>query len=362
MKENQAGAVLTVRCGAFARNWRKLKQAVGSVDCGAVMKANAYGLGVEKPTQALINEGCRTFFTAYGFEAEKIRALSDEVSLFVLHGFFAGEEQNFIEKRLIPVLNTPEQLRLWNDFAQKTGRQLPCAVHVDTGMTRMGLTKEQLFSLTSENFQSLRLVLLMSHLACADDVNADEMNKKQLKRFQTAKDYLKSIVSNDFQCSLSASFGIFLGPEYHFDLVRPGRGLYGFMDGFEPVFSLKARILQIQKVKAYRPIGYGSTDCLKKDGKLATIALGYADGYRRSFSKGGFVVINGKKAPIVGRISMDLTTLDVSDFSDDELNKAVFAEIFGPNVDLAEAAKIAGTIDYELLTGLGKRFFVCYED
>jgi len=362
MNENQAGAVLTVRCGAVAENWKKLKQIVGKTDCAAVLKADGYGLGLQKMAEVLKNAGCRTFFVAYDFEGAQVRQVCPDARIFVLHGVFDGCEENFVHDRLIPVLATPQAVAHWRAFALKTGKTLPCAVHIDTGMSRLGLTGDEVKALKPADFDGLDVVLVMSHLARADEPDGADMSRRQLEKFKEETALLQSVVGKPFERSLSASYGIYLGPEYHFDVVRPGHALYGLMENLTPVLELKVRILQVQKAKAFQPVGYGSTDCLQKDGKLATISIGYADGYARSFSGDGVGFINGKPARVVGRVSMDLTTLDVSDFSDEELRDAKFVELIGEHADAATQAKLAKTIDYELLVHLGKRIFFRYVD
>lgn len=361
LSEREAGAFLTVHLKAIAGNYRALVERLGATECGAVLKADAYGLGAEQVGRALYEAGCRRFFVAYGFEGVKLReAVPDDADIFVLHGVFKETEEDFFAASLIPVLNTFDQLNRWSAFALKKGKRLPCALHVDTGMTRLAFTKEQVLGFKTRDFENLSVRLVMSHLACGEAGNA--MNEAQLNRFDALSAHLKTILPEPFKESLSASAGIFLDKPYHKDIARAGIVLYGFMENLTPAVELKAGILEIQNVSSSQTIGYGATASLPDNGKVATVALGYGDGYPRLMGNAGHAFINGKKVPVIGRVSMDLTVLDVSDLSDGELSEAGFAEFIGRYGSLAELAKVAKTIDYEILTNLGNRLYRIYTD
>lgn len=360
MKPQEAGAFLTIHLKALADNYRALQTRLGETECGAVLKADAYGLGAAQIGKTLYDAGCRRFFVAYGFEGAKLReTVPADADIFVLHGVFAQTEQDFRDASLTPVLNTPEQLKRWSDFAARRGEKLPCALHVDTGMTRLAFTEEQVFAMTAADFAHLDVKVVISHLACGE--RGDAMNETQLRQFDKLSARLKTVLP-PFKESLSASSGIFLDAPYHKDIARAGIVLYGFMENLTPAVELKARILEIQDVPAGKTIGYGATAVMKNGGRVATVSLGYGDGYPRLMSNAGHAFINGKKVNVIGRISMDLTILDVSDLSEDELAGAEFAEFIGKYGSLAELAQVAKTIDYEFLTNLGNRLYRVYTD
>lgn len=354
----QAGAVLTVDLKKIAENRRAVQARVGNrTRVAAVLKTDAYGLGAEKIAKALYATGCRDFFTAYGFEGTALRSvLPADAKIYVLHGVFPDTETDFARNGLIPVLSTPEQIARWDAFAKRDNAVLPAAVHIDTGMTRLGLTESDAGALCSNVPENLKIELVISHLACADDP-AHKKNEDQLNRFDALCAELRAALPEPFEQSLSATDGANLSdPRFYKDVVRLGHDLY---DG---AVSLRAKILQIQDAAAGQTVGYSATRTFDKPAKIATLAIGYGDGYPRSLANKGYVRIAGRKAPVVGRISMDLTTVDVTDVPAADLEKAETAEIYGEQCPLKEIAKIAGTIDYELLTNLGNRFYRVYTD
>lgn len=359
MTPEQAGAFLTIDLNKIAGNWRGIQERVGDKrQVAAVLKTDAYGLGAEKVGKALYQAGCRVFFTAYVFEAIALREIAPEADIYVLHGVLPHTELDFLAYNLIPVLSTPRQVADWNHLGHKEDIVLPAALHVDTGMTRLGLTAGQIDSLEKnrEQCRYLNVKLVVSHLACADDPD-NEMNAEQLEKFETACAKLRRILPNDFKESLSATDGSRLDDErFYRDIVRPGIALY---DG---ALSLEAKILQIQDVSVGQTVGYGATHVFMKKSRVATLGIGYGDGYPRSLSNKGYVLIAGHQAPIVGRISMDLMTVNVTDIDVKELQSAPTAEIFGKDLPLKDVANIAGTIDYEMLANLSKRFFRIYLD
>ena len=359
MTPEQAGAFLTIDLNKIADNWRKMQTKVGDKrQVAAVLKTDAYGLGAEKVGQALYRAGCRVFFTAYVFEGIALREVAPDADIYVLHGVLPHTELDFLTYNLIPVLSTPRQVADWNHLGHKEDIILPAALHVDTGMTRLGLTAGQIDSLEKNPDQCkyLNVKLVVSHLACADNPD-NKMNEEQLEKFETACAKLRGILPGDFKESLSATDGSRLDDErFYRDIVRPGIALY---DG---AVSLEAKILQIQDVPAWQSIGYGATHVFMKRSRVATLGIGYGDGLPRSLSNKGYVLIAGRPAPIIGRISMDLTTVDVTDIDVKDLQQAPTAEIFGEDLPLKDVANIAGTIDYEVLTNLSKRFFRIYLD
>lgn len=354
----QAGAFLTVDLKKIADNWRAVQKRAGDkTQAAAVLKTDAYGLGAQKIASALYRAGCRAFFTAYVFEAVALRqVLPEDAQIYVLHGVLPHTELDFLKYNLIPVLSTPRQIAAWNHLGHKENRILPAALHVDTGMTRLGLTETDVDAVCANVPAYLNISLVVSHLACADDPE-NPKNKDQLKRFDGLCARLRAALPNPFKESLSATDGSRLeNPAYYKDLVRPGIALY---DG---AVSLEAKILQIQDAVPEQTIGYGATHAFKENARVAALAIGYGDGYPRTLANKGYVWLAGRKAPVIGRISMDLTTVDVTGIDPRELQNTPTAEIFGPHCPIKEIAKLAGTIDYELLTNLSKRFYRIYMD
>ncbi|KAF0099617.1 MAG: alanine racemase [Hyphomonadaceae bacterium] len=295
---------LAINLDALIANWQFFKD-LGNAEVSAVVKANAYGLGIEKCALALHDAGCNIFFVAHLSEGIVLRKmLSWRAKIYVLNGFIGGEIQYFREYDLIPVLNNFEQIQSHQD--QKT----PCAIHIDTGMNRLGIRFDE-----AEKCEKLlagqSVEMIMSHLACASEP-AHTLNDLQLVRFRQICDLFPNA-----QKSLSASAGALIGPKYHFDLLRPGIGLYGSnpndnpINPMRPVLTLRAPIIQLRELKSGEAFGYGATFTASKTTKIAVIALGYADGFLRSASNSGFAVIDGVKCPIIGRVSMDLIALDI---------------------------------------------------
>ncbi|MCQ2914685.1 MAG: alanine racemase [Alphaproteobacteria bacterium] len=350
------GAFLTVDLKRIAKNWKAISNRVSPSIAGAVLKTNAYGLGSEQVGKALYEEGCRDFFTAYLHEAVALRKIMPEANIFTLHGALNGTIAGFIDNNITPVLATMSQLKEWNHFGDAENFKVDVALHVDTGMTRLGLTQDYIDYIVnhSDEFQYLNVKLVVSHLACADEPEKSKSDE-QLALFKSKTDQLRKVFG-DFKTSLSASDGIKLSnKEFYCDLVRPGLSLY------DNAISLEARILQIQTAKPGQTIGYGATKTFTKETKVATLGIGYGDGYPRTLGNKGFVSIAGKLCLILGKISMDLTTVDVSEIDDKDLQSSPTAEIFGPNLPIDDVAKWAGTISYELLTNLSNRYYRIYQ-
>jgi alanine racemase len=358
-------AQVTVRLGAVAENYRSFRRLAGPAQTAAVVKADAYGLGLKMIAPALANAGADTFFVARLAEGVALRPLVPKARIFVLDGPEPGTAPLFIAHQLTPVLNSLAQIAVWSAAAQNARRDLDAAIHIDTGMNRLGLPPDELSTLAAEwkaRLSSVNLTLLMSHLACADDLGPDAaMNRGQLERFRAALAMLPPTPA-----SLAASSGIHLGPNYHFDLVRPGVGLYGATpksarEPMKTVAVLTGRVLQVRRIDKGDSVGYAATFHAKRPTMIATVALGYADGLPRAASNSGMAAIAGSRVPVVGRISMDLTTLDVSGLKTppqpgDEV------ELLGDTITLADAAEAAGTNEYEILTRLSPRVPRLYTD
>lgn len=338
----------SVNLPGITANWRAVDRLTPTATTAAVVKANGYGLGAPKVAHALAEAGCSTFFVAHLEEGTEVRrALGFGPRIFVLNGPSGSDLRTFREADLTPVLSTDEQVDLWGR-AQRGA----CALHFDTGMNRLGLSAK-LLEHQRDALQKLQPVLVMSHLACADTPD-HPLNRIQLDRFKEI-----SAAFPDTPASLAASAGCYLGKDYAFDLTRPGIALYGGSvppDSvrLEPAVTLEARIVSVILARAGDSVGYGATHQLAENTTLATVALGYADGIPRSGSSTLIGYINGTPCPVVGRISMDLITIDVSK-AQGIAKAGVRVEFLGAHAKLEEQAARAGTLGYELLTGLSNR-------
>jgi alanine racemase len=312
--------------------------------------------------KALAAAGCRTFFVATIDEGIAIRAALPAPTIFVLGGPLPGATADIAAHGLVPVLNSLDQIGLWVGFARARGEELAAALHLDTGMNRLGLDAGAVARLTADPtlLTGIRTILVMSHMACADEPDHGK-NNEQLSAFRTLQAGLPAAPR-----SLAASSTLFLGECYRFDLVRPGAALYGLNPQPErpnpmaPVVRLCARILQVRDVDTPMTVGYGATHRFTAKGRIATVAAGYADGLFRSLSNRGFGSIEGVRVPVVGRISMDLTTFDVSALAPEAACPGALIELIGPGHDADALAAEAGTIGYEVLTSLGARYLRSY--
>jgi alanine racemase len=356
---SHAGAVLTVDLDAIRANWRLLAERVGAATCAGVMKADAYGLGMDRVAPALAREGCRVFFTAHLDEAVRLRALVPlDSTIYVLHGGMPGTAADFVQHNLIPVLNDPAQIAEWRACARKLDRVLPAAIQFDTGMSRMGLAPADVDRLCADPqaFDGIRPVLVMSHLACADEPS-HALNEHQRERFALLRARFPGVPG-----SLANSSAIFLDAGYHHDLVRPGAALYGINphrghpNPLRQPVQLHARIVQVRDIEAGGIVGYGARYVAAKPTRIATISIGYADGWLRALTNRGRAFIDGAEAPIAGTVSMDSITLDVSSIDPALLAPGREVELLGPHQTIDRVAHDAGTIGYEVLTRLGSRF------
>ncbi|MEQ9487372.1 MAG: alanine racemase [Alphaproteobacteria bacterium] len=355
-----APTTLTIDLDALARNFTLLAKTAAPAEPSAVIKANGYGLGDEIVAKTLHAAGCRRFFTAHLDEAIRVRAALPDpaVEIGVLNGLLPGHEAAYREHSLFPTLNDLGQIDRWSVICDEYG-PLPAAVHVDTGMRRLGLPPDETVVLASDpGRMRFPCRYLMSHLACAD-TPAHPLNREQLAAFTSAVAKIpheKAVLAN--------SSGVFLGPEYHFDMIRPGVSLYGGRpntDGpnpMEQVIRLEAKILQIRHVDAPQTVGYGAAHTVEGPGRIATIGVGYADGYLRSLSGCSSASIDGIRVPLVGRVSMDLLTFDITEAPKASVGDTLV--LIGPDYTIDELADDAGTIGYEVLTSLGQRYLRRY--
>lgn len=357
-----AGGVLEIDLAGIVANWRFLARQVAPAGCAAVVKADAYGLGAAPVANALAAAGCRRFFVATLDEGLALRAaLPASVEIAVFNGPPSGSAADFAAHELIPVLNDPGQIAEWEQEAGGRGA-LPAMLHVDTGMARLGLTPREFARLADDLPRPGAICwrAVISHLACADEPE-HPLNPQQRQRFVTARSRLGGMPA-----SLGASSGIFLGRDFHFDFVRPGAALYGVNPqpgGANPmrqIVRLGARILQIRDVDAGQPVGYGAAHMMAAAGRLATVAVGYADGWLRSLSHRGSGHIGGVRVPLLGRVSMDLAIFDISAVDPSVARPGSFIELLGEDYGIDAAAADAGTIGYEILTALGGRYHRIY--
>lgn len=348
--------VLTVDLGAIASNYRLLRERLRGVECAGVVKANGYGLGAVPVAQALWAAGCRRFFVAHAEEGLELRQGLTEGEIFVLNGPLPGEAAAYRHHRLIPVLNSLEQIAAWREAASTAGTDLPAIIHIDTGMSRLGLSEAEVDRLAAEpgRLQGIALRYVMSHLAVAEEPD-HPLNARQIERFLTLKARLPTT-----KASFANSSGVFLDPSYHFDLARPGAALYGInphASGANPmaqVVQLQARILQVRGIDRGETVGYGAAFRASGPVRVATVAIGYADGFLRTLGNRGCAFLDGNALPIIGRVSMDLVTLDATAAPTATVGRMV--ELIGPSRPVDVVAAEAGTIGYEMLTRLGRRF------
>ncbi|WP_144764188.1 alanine racemase [Methylobacterium dankookense] len=361
----RAGAILTIDLAAIAENYRFLRRQAGRATCAAVVKADAYGLGAARVAPTLARAGCRDFFVAHLEEGIALRAiLGRGPRIAILHGAPAGTETDCLAEDLVPVLNDLEQVAAWRALARRRGEVLPAILQVDTGMARFGLPRAGLDRLLAEpdGLAGLSLGLVMSHLACADAPD-HPANADQRAAFASLRARLPGVPA-----SLAASSGIFLGPEFQADLVRPGAALYGVNpqpgrpNPMRPVVRLQARILQLRDVAAGDGVGYGHAAVAHRPMRLAVVAAGYADGYLRSASGRGMAFAGPHPLAGVGRVSMDSLILDVTDVPPDAVPLGGFVDLIGPGHGVDALAEAAGTIGYEVLTSLGSRYHRIYRE
>ncbi|MGE0736490.1 MAG: alanine racemase [Alphaproteobacteria bacterium] len=355
-KVERAVSVFSVDLDAIADNYRYLRERLGGIECAAVVKADGYGVGAAKVAQRLHAEGCRHFFCAHFDEAIALRPLLRNSAIYVLNGLIGAKPDDFVGHDVIPVLNDLGQVYAWSRHSGTVKRR-EAVFHFDTGMTRLGLEVGDAERLAlSGLLDAFSDALVMSHLACSEERD-NPMNRRQLERFHDVLRWLPQ-----YPASLANSSGIFLGGDFHFDMARPGYALYGgnpLPDQPNPMRNavrLESMILQVRAIVEPRTVGYGATYKTDAPSRIATIALGYADGYVRGFGNRGQVVLAGRKLPVVGRVSMDLVTIDVTDVPEDLAQPGTYVDVLGEHNPIDEAAARAGTIGYELLTRLGKRF------
>lgn len=346
-----SGGRLTVDLDALAANFRTLASLAGGSRCAAVVKADAYGLGVETVARRLVRSGCDCFIVANLEEGLELRAILPTETIYVLEGFRPEQQPALIAADLRPVINTPEQLKQW----AACGAEAPCALHVDTGMSRLGLTPEDARDLAAEGLGTVNVDYLMTHLACAD-LPGHEVTELQVALFAELQRLFPTLPT-----SVGNTAGIESGQSLQGDLVRAGIGLYGgnplTAAGCPslPVATLEGRVLQVRVVPPGTTVGYGAEYRARDTATLATLGIGYADGYPRNLGNRGYGVVQGHRVPVVGRVSMDSMVVDITSLPTGTVAAGDWVELLGANANLDEIATLAGTISYEILTRLGPR-------
>ena len=351
---------LDIKIGSIIKNYKKIKHKVSkNCNVAATVKANAYGLGIEPIAKSLIANKCSVFFVATLTEAIELRNISKNISIYVLNGLNDNNISIFYKYNLIPVINNLIQLKKAESFSYNQKSPIKIALHFDTGMSRLGFDSEQTKILLEKKkvlIKNCHINLVMSHLACADN-SKNKKNIRQLKKFKEISKHFPNV-----KLSLSNSAGILLGGEYQFDLVRPGISLYGGncrinkSNNYDHVVTLKAKIIQKRTINKGETIGYGSSYKAKKKMIIGTIPIGYADGFSRLFSNQVELYYKNRKVKIVGRVSMDLITVDLTNFRKSKISEKDYIELINSKNNIDYLSKIIKTIPYEILTSLGNRY------
>jgi len=362
----QAGGILTVDLGAIEANWRALSRRVMPAECAAVIKADGYGCGIEQVAARLARAGCKTFFVADLAEARRVRSVAPEPAIYVLNSLLPETAPSYADIRARPVIGSMVEQAEWDAFCSAQAWRGGAALHVDTGMNRLGISLNDAAALAprirSENHG---ITLLMSHLVCAEQPE-HPLNARQIGAFREVRMFYRGIPS-----SLANSSGIFLGGSAHCDVVRPGVALYGVnptprqKNPMQPVIELQAHIVQVRTVPRGETVGYDANWTAKRATRIAVVAVGYADGYLRAASAsdeapGAAAIVAGTRCPLAGRVSMDLLAIDVTDLPDNAARRGDLATLIGGEMTVDALASAAGTIGYEVLTSLGKRYHRVY--
>lgn len=348
---NNSSARLDVDLSAVINNYQTLASQSSNAECAAVVKANAYGLGMDQVAPAIYhNTSCRTFFVANIVEAVCLRTLLADAIIYVFNGLFADQIDVYKEHNLRPVLNDLSQVALWD------GNSEPCAVHFDTGINRLGLSEGETSKFLNSK-HTLNIQLVLSHLISSEKLQ-DQSNQIQLDKFKKISDALENSPA-----SLANSGGIYLGRDYHFDLIRPGIMLYGgnpglsaLPCGLKSVFELQARILQIRELSAGTSVGYNALWTAKRPSRIALLNVGYADGPLKTSDFTANVFVASALAPIIGKVSMDMIAVDITGEQFDSVTVTDFVEVLGSNITLEMVGEVSTLGQYELLTGIGQRY------
>jgi alanine racemase len=357
-----AGGILTIDLSAIAANWDQLSRQAMPSECAAVIKADGYGCGIEPVARALMHAGCKTFFVADLSEARRVRMVAQNVALYVLNGLLPGTAAVFADIGAQPVIGSLVELAEWDAFCSANQWRGGAALHVDTGMNRLGISPDEAAALAprirSENHG---ITLLVSHLACAEQPE-HPLNERQIQLFREIRLLYRGIPG-----SLANSSGIFLGNSAHCDMVRPGAALFGVnptpgrRNPMQPVVQLQARVVQVRNVPKGETIGYNATWTAKHATRIAVVAVGYADGYPRAASAsditpGADAIVAGARCPLAGRVSMDLLAIDATALPEHAVRRGDLVTLIGDTIGVDDLAAAAGTIGYEILVNLGRRY------
>jgi alanine racemase len=364
LADDPTAGILTINLDALKANYRLLASRAAPSKTGANVKANAYGLGIDAVVPALVDEGCSDFFVATLSEAVRVRNAASHARIFVLNGFPIASEEIFASHQLTAVLGSPDEIEAFQSAVSR-GIQLPSpALHSDTGMQRLGLSPDetqQVAEAYATQHYAFSLALVMTHFV-ESETRPSAVTDQQIARF----DEIRALFPN-VPASLSNSSGLFLGRDIGYDLVRPGYALYGGnpcpgrSNPMQAVIRLDVPVIQTRDVPMGTKIGYGGEYTVKRNSRLATLSLGYADGYPRGSKTtdtkfGTDCLLAGRRCPIIGRLSMDLAIVDITDCPRDQVNRGTLATIFGDGISIDKIADKSGTIGYELLVHLGGRF------
>ena len=362
----EAGGILTIDLGAIVANWHELGRRAMPSECAAVIKANGYGCGIEPVARTLTAAGCKTFFVADLSEARRVRGVVADPAVYVLNGLWPGTAPAFAENNARPVIGSLVELAEWDAFCAGNQWRGGAALHVDTGMNRLGISANEAAALAPRiRAEKHGITLLMSHLVSAEQPG-HPLNEQQIKLFREVRLLYRGIPG-----SLANSSGIFLGSAAHCDMVRPGAALFGVnptpgrRNPMRPVVGLQARVVQVRTVLKGETVGYNATWTAKHATRIAVIAVGYADGYPRAASAtdaapGADAIVGGTRCPIAGRVSMDLLAIDITALPDHSVRRGDFVTLLGSEIGVDELAAAAGTIGYEVLTSLGHRYHCLY--
>jgi alanine racemase len=362
----EAGGTLTIDLNAIEANWKALARRAMPAECAAVIKADGYGCGIEAVATMLSKAGCKTFFVADLSEARRVRAVAQEPTIYVLNGLMPNTASTFAALHVRPVIGGMTELAEWDAFCSTSGWRGGAALHVDTGMNRLGVTVDEAAALAPRiRAENHGITLLMSHFACSE-LPDHPLNEQQIKLFRDIRILYRGIPSSLSNCS-----GIFLGSAAHCDMVRPGAALFGINptpgkpNPMQPVVTLQGRVIAIRNVPRGQTVGYDAGWTAKRATRLAVVGIGYADGYLRAASatdtvKGAQAVVAGKRCTLAGRVSMDLIEIDVTDLPDAAVRRGDMVTLIGDGLGVDEFGAAAGTIGYEVLTSLGRRYHRVY--
>ena len=369
-----AASVLIVDLEAIAHNYRQMQSQAPSAEVGVSIKSDAYGLGAANIAPALASAGCTTFFVATAAEGATLRPAIPDAEIVILNGPDTANAKLFGKHGLTPALNSLGQIEVWRAAVSTSQSHKPAYLHIDTGMSRLGLGDAEMSQLCADSalLRGIDVAMMMSHLACAEEPNSP-MNRQQRDRLRAAAAKL-SALTGPVRTSLANSAGVFLGADFHLDMVRAGASIYGldFLDQkvseIKQVVHLYAKILQVRDVDKPDTVGYGAAHRVNGPSRIATLATGYGDGYLRTAGRLSAqdkrplatTYIGDKAAPVVGRVSMDLLTVDISDVPTETAQPGGYAELIGDHFSADDLADVAGTIGYEVLTRLGQRHHRIY--